>query len=76
MKRAGVAAGIEYLRTRDPVLREIIGRVGDFALKRERDVFTALVRAIVSQQISTGAARSIYGRLCERAGGEENLLAG
>lgn len=76
MKRAEVAAGIEYLRTRDPVLREIIGRVGDFALKRERDVFTALVRAIVSQQISTGAARSIYGRLCERAGGEENLLAG
>lgn len=76
MKRAEVAAGIEYLRTRDPVLREIIRRVGEFALKRERDVFTALVRAIVSQQISTGAARSIYGRLCERAGGEENLLAG
>lgn len=76
MKRAEVAAGIEYLRARDPVLREIIERVGGFALKKEADVFTALVRAIVSQQISTGAARSIYGRLCERVGGEKKLLTG
>jgi DNA-3-methyladenine glycosylase II len=76
MSRAKIAAGIEYLRERDPVLREIIERVGDFRLKRERDVFTALVSAIVSQQISTGAARSIYGRLIERVGGEKRLLEG
>lgn len=73
---AAIRTGIKYLRGRDPVLREIIERVGDFALKREPDVFTALVRAIISQQISTGAARSIYGRLCERAGGEDRLLPG
>ena len=76
MKRGEVAAGIEYLRARDPILREIVDRVGRFALKKEPDVFTALVRAIVSQQISTGAARSIYGRLCERVGGENQLLRG
>lgn len=76
MSRARIAAGIEYLRERDPVLREIIDRVGQFGMRRERDVFTALVRAIISQQISTGAARSIYGRLCEKVGGEGNLLAG
>ena len=76
MRQREVAAGIKYLRARDPVLRGIIDRVGGFALKNEPDVFTALVRAIVSQQISTGAARSIYGRLCERVGGEEQLLRG
>ena len=76
MKRAEVAAGIAYLRDRDPVLREIIERVGEFKLQREPHIFTALVSAIISQQISTGAARSIYRRLCERVGGEANLLEG
>jgi DNA-3-methyladenine glycosylase II len=71
-----VAAGIIYLRDRDPVLREIIDRVGEFRLSQEPDVFTALVRAIISQQISTGAARSIYRRLCEKSGGEGKLLEG
>ena len=71
-----VAAGIDYLRRRDPVLRIIIDRVGDFVLKPERDIFTALVRAIISQQISTGAARSIYKRLCDRVGGEKKLRLG
>ena len=76
MKPAEVADGIEYIRRRDPVLGAIIARVGGFVLKREPDIFTALVRAIISQQISTGAARSIYKRLCDRVGGEKNLLEG
>ena len=71
-----ISAGIEYLRGRDPVLKEVITRVGPFDLKREPDVFTALVSAIISQQISTGAARSIYRRLCEASGGETMLLSG
>lgn len=76
MNRAKIAAGIEYLRERDPVLAEIIEKVGEFGLKRERNIFTALVRAIIAQQISTGAARSIYRRLCETAGGEYKLAEG
>ena len=76
MKPAEVAAGIQYLRSRDPILRAIIERVGEFVLKRESDIFTALVSAIISQQISTGAARSIYKRLCYRVGGEKKLLPG
>lgn len=74
MKQAQIAAGIAHLRSRDPIIAGIIDRVGDFALKREPDLFRALVRAIISQQISTGAARSIHGRLVEFAGGEERLL--
>ncbi len=76
MKPAEVAAGIAYLRSRDPVLGAIIERVGEFVLRREPDIFTALVRAIISQQISTGAARSIYQRLCDRVDGEKKLLKG
>src|SRR5688572_32918726 len=68
-----VAAGISYLRGGDPVRGVIIDRVGEFVLNPERDIFNALVRAIISQQISTGAARAIYKRLCDRVGGEKKL---
>ncbi|HEX7861686.1 MAG TPA: DNA-3-methyladenine glycosylase [Verrucomicrobiae bacterium] len=74
MKTATILAGIEYLRGRDAILAAVIDRTGEFRLKRKRNIFVALVSAIVSQQISTGAARSIYRRLCERAGGEKGLL--
>jgi DNA-3-methyladenine glycosylase II len=43
------------------------------------DVYAALVRAIVGQQLSVGSARAIYGRLLERFGGHpptpEQILA-
>jgi DNA-3-methyladenine glycosylase II len=58
-----IAVAIEYLRARDPVMAEIIERVGKCEIRSEPDLFTALVRAIISQQISTSAARSIYGRV-------------
>lgn len=76
MKAKQIAAGIAHLRSRDPVMGAVIDRVGPFALKPEPDLFTALVRAIIAQQISTGAARSIYKRLTDLTGGEENLLEG
>jgi DNA-3-methyladenine glycosylase II len=67
---------IEYLRQRDPVLASVIDRVGPFALRHEPDIFTSLVRAIIAQQISTSAARSIYQRLLSLVGGEKSLLQG
>src|SRR5688572_13878135 len=70
------AAAIKYLRARDPVLKAVIDRVGPFALEPEPDVFRSLVRAIIAQQISTGAARSIYQKLISLAGGEDRLLHG
>ena len=73
MTSAEAAAGLEYLCARDPVLHKIVQRVGDFALRTEPDVFNALVRAIISQQISTSAARAIHRRLCEAVGGENRL---
>jgi len=56
-----------HLRGADPVMRVVIDAVGPFTLRLERDRFGMLVRAIISQQISTSAARSIRRRLQELA---------
>src|SRR3954468_20483154 len=68
------AAATQYLRAADPVLRALIDRVGPLdeeARRRGRpaDAYGALLRAIVGQQLSTRAARTIYGRLLELFGG-------
>jgi len=62
-KSTDIAAARRHLRRSDPVLRGLIDRVGPFTLKVQRDRFNMLVRSIVSQQISTAAARSIRLRL-------------
>ena len=59
-----------HLRAADPVMRGVIDKVGPFTLRLERDRFAMLVRSIISQQISTSAARSIRRRLQELAGAE------
>jgi DNA-3-methyladenine glycosylase II len=71
-----VARGLAHLRERDPVIAQVIERAGPFALKLDKDLFKSLVRAIVGQQISTAAARSIYQKLLTAIGGEEKLLPG
>jgi len=50
---------VRHLRRVDPHLRAIIDRIGPCRLEPHSDRFSALVRSIVSQQISTKAARSI-----------------
>jgi DNA-3-methyladenine glycosylase II len=74
----------QKLRAADPVLRELIDSVGadglgDPRAGRPNDHYGALVRSIVGQQLSTRAARAIYGRLTERYGGRtptpEEVLA-
>jgi len=49
---------------RDPVLRAVIRQVGPCGLasRQRKDHLTALVGAIVSQQLSTKAAATIFGR--------------
>ncbi|HEV8001512.1 MAG TPA: DNA-3-methyladenine glycosylase [Planctomycetaceae bacterium] len=54
---------LAHLRSADPVMRRLIEGVGPFVLKPQRNRFQTLVRAIVSQQISSAAARSILARL-------------
>ncbi|MGI9518445.1 MAG: DNA-3-methyladenine glycosylase family protein [Pirellulaceae bacterium] len=52
-----------HLRRCDPVMREIVQHVGPFTAKTRRDRFGSLAGAIVAQQISGKAARSIWDRL-------------
>ena len=59
-----------HLRAADPVMQSIIDAVGPYTLWFEQDRFAMLVRSIVSQQISTSAARAIRKRLQDLAGPE------
>jgi DNA-3-methyladenine glycosylase II len=60
---------VNHLKKSDPVLSSIIERVGAFQMAYREPTFEALARSIVFQQLSTKAARTIYGRLEEAAGG-------
>ena len=66
------------LASADPAMAALIERVGEIDLKtrlrrrseeRPADAYGALLRAIVGQQLSTKAARTIYGRVCDLFGG-------
>jgi DNA-3-methyladenine glycosylase II len=59
---------ILHLKNSDPVLRDIIERVGPYRIAYREPVFETLVRSIVFQQLSGKAAGTIYGRLAEATG--------
>src|SRR5215472_13828508 len=61
---------LTHLKSSDPVLASIIERVGWPQITYREPTFEALARAIVFQQLSTKAARTIYGRFEEAAGGK------
>lgn len=58
-----VSRALRHLRKCDPVLAEVIRRVGPFDLKPRRGRFQSLVRSILAQQISTAVARSMLRKL-------------
>ena len=79
-----VEKGTRHLRRKDPVMRELIKRLGKLDMEARRrgrpaDAYGALLRSIVGQQLSTKAARSIYERVTALFGGKtpspEELLA-
>ena len=63
LKPDDVDAAIQHLRQVDAVMSDLIDKAGPFTLKLERNRFGLLVRSILSQQISTKAARAIRLRL-------------
>ncbi len=68
-------AAVRHLKRADPVLAGIIERVGPsrFVRPAKGSHLDALVRSIVSQQLSTTAAATIYGRLIALVGVDEPL---
>ncbi|KMP10818.1 DNA-3-methyladenine glycosylase [Candidatus Nitromaritima sp. SCGC AAA799-A02] len=53
---------LKHFDRNDPVMAEVIRRVGPFKLKRNKNYFVVLCKAIVAQQISTAAADTITAR--------------
>lgn len=62
------AEAIAHLHAADPKFRMLTERFGPCPLQPRPDRFGTLVRAIIGQQISTSAARSIEKRLFDLAG--------
>lgn len=60
---------VEHLIQADGRWQPHIERIGPCGLRPRRDRFGSLVRAVVSQQISTKAAQSISARLLDTLGG-------
>src|SRR5690242_18972007 len=67
--RSSMKKALDHLKKTDAILDSIIGRVGPCKMTYRDPTFEMLARAIVFQQLSTKAARTIYGRLEEAAYG-------
>ncbi|NLJ41556.1 MAG: DNA-3-methyladenine glycosylase 2 family protein [Clostridiales bacterium] len=59
---------IQYLKESDSKLGEAIDRIGMIRREIIPDLFTALIRNIVAQQISSAAASTVWSRLKDRFG--------
>ena len=59
---------MEYLKSRDRRLGEVIDQIGRISWTVEPDLFSAIVQNIISQQISGKAAESILTRVGELLG--------
>ena len=73
-----MTGGARDLAAADPTMAALIERIGEIDLEtrlrrrseeRPADAYGALLRAIVGQQLSTKAARTIHRRVCEIFGG-------
>ena len=62
---------LQHLR-KDPILAEIIDRVGPYGIQFREPNFETLVKSIVYQQLSGRVAAVIYGRLSSAVGGNMN----
>jgi DNA-3-methyladenine glycosylase II len=68
---------IHHLKRSDPILSEIIDRVGEYRITFRDPDFETLVKSIVYQQLSGRVASVIFGRLVKAAGAKltpQNIL--
>lgn len=63
LKPDQIDAALVHLRQVDSIMGDLIEKAGPFTLKLDRNRFGMLIRSILSQQISTKAARAIRLRL-------------
>lgn len=59
---------INYLKQKDPILAEIIDRIGHIHRPMDEDLFSSVVHHIVAQQISSKAQATIWRRMLDSLG--------
>lgn len=59
---------VEYLKSRDKILAEVIEQVGHIERKTDPDLFSSVVHHIIGQQISTKAQETVWKRMEEQLG--------
>ena len=59
---------IDHLKKNDPILAEVIDRLGMVKRQTNPDIFSALISSIISQQISTKAAITVEKRFVDLVG--------
>ena len=59
---------IDYLKSKDKRLAEVIDAVGMIQREVDSDLFSSVVHHIVGQQISTKAQETIWQRMCDSLG--------
>ena len=72
---AHLKRAVEHLRSADPVMREIIDRVGTPRIPQREATFAAVARSIAFQQLNGKAATTIFERLlreCHNCTGGSN----
>lgn len=60
-KKSTLEESLKHLK-KDKVLKKMIVHVGEIKLRKETDLYFSLCRSIVSQQLSTKAAATIFAR--------------
>ncbi len=53
----------DYLKRREPLLKEVIERIGPIEREMEPDLYAGVIRQIVAQQISTRAYMTIWDKI-------------
>ena len=59
---------IEYLKSKDKKLAEVIDRIGHIERTGDEDLFSSVVHHIIGQQISTKAQQSIWKKMNDELG--------
>ena len=55
----------EHLKSRDPIVAQIVTGGAPFKISRNADLYTSLIASIMSQQLSVKAADTIHGRFLD-----------
>lgn len=68
---------INYLKSKDKVLGELIDKIGPVRREVDTDLFSSVVHHIIGQQISTKAQATLWGRMQNTLGqvSPENVLS-